>query len=126
MCVSALGMKTLVNSRALEIMVVDKKGVKKPFDPQAILKIINTACEDLDSEKTELLYSKVEYSIFGGMSEEELAKLVINSAKYYSEFYEGFDSVEKKLQSIFNVSSEPATSSIPLPDSAGFAAVVKN
>ena len=103
MCVSALGMKTLVNPRALEIMIRDQKGMKKPFDPKALLKIINTACEDLDSDKTELLYSKVEYSIFGGMSEEELKKLTINSAKYYEEFYPEFGGVAKKLASVFPV-----------------------
>ncbi|HVZ11925.1 MAG TPA: hypothetical protein VG965_02755 [Patescibacteria group bacterium] len=102
MCVSALGMKTLINPRAQEIAITGSNGVKKNFDPKALLKIINVACADLDSKKTELLYSRVEYSIFGGMSEEELKDLTINSSKYLEPFYPEFAPVSKKLIAEFH------------------------
>ncbi len=98
MCISAIGLKTLVDPRSSEIEIIDKNGKKKPFDPDRILELISTVCRDInDDSKAKALYSRVEYSIFGGMSDNQLKCAIINAARFYSEFDHDFVKVAEKL-----------------------------
>lgn len=98
MCISALGLKTLVDPRSREITIVDKHGSINNFDPDRILELINVVCSDIaDDSKVKALYSRIEYSIFGGMTDNQLKKSIINAARFYARFDDDFRGVAKKL-----------------------------
>lgn len=122
MCVSALGLQTLINPKALDIMVIGKDGKKKPFEPQDILETISMICSTMSDTKAELLYSRVEYSIFGGMTNDQLKRLVIKCAKYLAEFDNEFDEAVRKLNIELDISPN---NTYPLPSSVGFGFIKK-
>lgn len=105
MCISAIGLKTLVDPRSREIMVFDKNGDKSYFDPERLLELINLVCRDIaDDSKLEALYSRIEYSIYGGMTDYELKTSIINAAKFYARFDNDFRGIAEKLVKRLNYS----------------------
>lgn len=100
MCVSALGLQSIVDMRSREIEIVDKNGNKTLFEPNRVLELISLVCNDIDDDsKAEALYSRIEYSIFGGMTDNQLKMAIINAAEFYSQFDQDFIKVTKKLNS---------------------------
>ena len=108
MCISALGLKSLVDPRSREITILDKDGNKKNFDPDRVLELINTVCSDIaDDSKVKALYSRIEYSIFGGMTDNQLKKSIINAARFYARFDDDFRGVAQKLVKELNYVKAP-------------------
>ncbi len=122
MCVSALGLQSLINPEALDIMVVGKDGKKRPFEPQDILETISMICSTMSDSKAELLYSRVEYSIFGGMTNDQLKRVVIKCAKYLAEFDSEFEQAFRKLNFKLDLSD---INTYPLPSPVGFGFIKK-
>ena len=100
MCISALGLKGISNPFSHDIQIIGDNGKKKFFDPKFVLKLIDSACEDLsDPWKIEQLYSRVEASIYGGISESEIKKIVLECASFYAKYDREFETVNLKLKS---------------------------
>ena len=98
MCISALGLKGISNPFSHDIEVVGENGVKKQYDPKFVLGMIDSSYQDLsDPWKIEQLYSRIEASIFGGISENEIIKKTLDAASFYAEYDREFEVVSSKL-----------------------------
>ncbi len=103
MCVSALGLKSIINPNTLDIYIIDHAGNKKQYNPDKVLKTIAEACQDIeDSSKAEQLYSKIESSLYNGMTVEELNQVILASSAYYLTFDRDFESITNHLTAKFN------------------------
>ncbi len=107
MCVSALGLKNIINPNVLDIYILYNNGSKKQYNPDTVLEIISQACQDTkDVSKAEQLYSKIESSLFNGMTESELNKVIIDSSLYYLAFDRDYESISAHLTKTLGTHSQ--------------------
>lgn len=100
MCISALGLKGISNPFSHNIPVFSEDGTLKNYDSKFVLQMIDKACEDLSEPwKIEQLYSRIEASIYGGITENEIIKLVLDTSDFYALYDKEFVIVSKKLKS---------------------------
>ncbi len=127
MCISALGLKGISNPFSSNIPVFSEDGTLKSYDSKFVLSMIDKACEDLsDPWKIEQLYSRIEASIYGGITENQIIKLTLDAAAFYALYDKEFvivsDKLEKKLKS--RVKREKNT--LELYKMNGFSSVVSS
>ena len=98
MCISALGLKGISNPFSHDIQVLGEDGVKKTFNPKFVLNMIENSCQDLTEPwKIEQLYSRIEATIYGGITENEIIKITLDTASFYAKYDPEFKVVSKKL-----------------------------
>ncbi|HVZ67551.1 MAG TPA: hypothetical protein VG917_04805 [Patescibacteria group bacterium] len=99
MCISALGLKGISNPFSNNIPVFSEDGTLKNYDSKFVLRMIDKACEDLSEPwKIEQLYSRIEASIYGGITENQIIKLTLDTADFYALYDEEFIVVSAKLK----------------------------
>ncbi|HVT01228.1 MAG TPA: hypothetical protein VHE53_03270 [Patescibacteria group bacterium] len=99
MCISALGLKGISNPISNGIPVFSEDGKLKNYDSKFVLQMIDKACEDLSEPwKIEQLYSRIEASIYGGITENQIIKLTLDTADFYALYDKEFIVVSNKLK----------------------------
>ena len=125
MCISALGLKNISNPFSHDIPVTSEDGSTKIYDSRFVLQMIDKACEDLSEPwKIEQLYSRIEASIYGGITENEIRKLTLDTASFYALYDKEFVIVSKKLSKKIKPLIKTSSGKYIKPKPIGFASVL--